>query len=223
MTPAIWAREHKSEIVNRFFKRTNYTGSVPPIGIFMAGVPGAGKTEFTKQLMRELIESPLRIDMDEIAETIEGYQPAVAHAFREAATIILDRIYDKALRLKKDFIFDGTFGHSKALENIRRARKKSYTVKVYVIYQDPVIAWSFTKDREVIELRKISKEGFINSYFNIITNIKELQNDKQDVIISLILKDSSNLAGVTYENVEDIFDYLPDIRTREYLESAIIV
>ena len=38
----------------------------------MAGLPGAGKTEFTKELLKDIADKPLRIDMDEIACLIEG-------------------------------------------------------------------------------------------------------------------------------------------------------
>jgi hypothetical protein len=36
----------------------------------MAGLPGAGKTEFTVEFIKSFDPKPLRIDMDEIVQTM---------------------------------------------------------------------------------------------------------------------------------------------------------
>ena len=126
-------------------------------------MPGAGKTEFTIELLKDLTNKPLRIDMDEIAQQIEGYKPEIANKFRAGASNILGKIYDETIKNKLDFVFDGTFSQSKALENLRRALDHDYTIKLYYIHQIPEIAWRFTKDRELIEHRAIDKAGFIDT------------------------------------------------------------
>jgi UDP-N-acetylglucosamine kinase len=220
--PAAWPRKNKNRLIKQYFKKRNFSSSDPPVAIFMAGIPGAGKTEFTKELVKTLAQTPLRIDMDEIAADIEGYSAPTAYAFREGATIILSRIYDKALQNKKDFIFDGTFGSKNAIKNVRRAQKKGYKVKVYFIYQKPEIAWQFTKDRELVEHRSIDRDGFISSYYNVMFNIKDLQETCEDVTISLIIKDQENAQGRKIEDVKNLFDYTPRLISKQDLESAIL-
>jgi adenylylsulfate kinase-like enzyme len=60
-----WVKSHQKDIVQKF------AGPYPsvsgaPFSIFMAGSPGAGKTEFSKRLMLLLRESIVRIDPDEV-------------------------------------------------------------------------------------------------------------------------------------------------------------
>lgn len=220
--PASWARKNKNKLIKEYFRKQDFKGSKPPVAIFMAGIPGAGKTEFTKELLKSLDENPLRIDMDEIAEDIEGYKAHVAYAFRAAATIILERVFDTALKKKIDFIFDGTFGSAKAIANVRRSLSRGYKVKVYYIYQNPKTAWSFTKAREIVEHRSIDREGFIDSYFSIRENIMVLQEEYSDVIISLIIKGENNFVGSRLEDVKDVFKQLPESYTKDALESDII-
>jgi len=72
MNPDAWARTHKKNIAREFIRKIDYNPSQTSAGIFMAGLPGAGKTEFTKELLKDIADKPLRIDMDEIACLIEG-------------------------------------------------------------------------------------------------------------------------------------------------------
>ena len=53
-----------------------------PAAFFMAGLPGAGKTEFTVSLKDASRLKVVRIDMDEIATQIEAYNPLQADLFR---------------------------------------------------------------------------------------------------------------------------------------------
>src|SRR5262245_42335918 len=84
-----WVRKNKKKIAREFIRRINFEPSDNPTGIFTAGLPGAGKTEFTVELLKDIIDKPLRIDMDEIATLIEGYKPEIADKFRGGASMIL--------------------------------------------------------------------------------------------------------------------------------------
>src|SRR5947209_19199595 len=114
-----WAQENKKRIAREFVRKIERAAHEQPVGIFTAGLPGAGKTEFTQELLKNLIDPPLRIDMDEIAQLIEGYNPATAHLFRSGASVILARIYDEVTKAGLDFVFDGTFAHDNALGNFK--------------------------------------------------------------------------------------------------------
>ena len=216
-----WARKNKKLIAREFVRLTDFTKMPQPSGIFTAGLPGAGKTEFTVELINNLKQKPVRIDMDEIAMRIEGYRPQIADKFRAGATIILEKIYDEVTKRNFDFVLDGTFGHSKAIANIQRAINHDYTVKLYYIHQDPAIAWQFTKDREIVEHRAIDKRGFIETYINIEKNLHALCENHKDVTISLIIKDGHNKIGSRKENVDDIFNELPEFLTAKQLHSVL--
>jgi predicted ABC-type ATPase len=187
----------------------------------MAGLPGAGKTEFTKNLIIDSRLTVLRIDMDEIAEGIEGYSPEQASAFRGAASDILNTVFDRATHRRVDFIMDGTFQSRSALKNLQRSVNKGYRIKVIYISQEPEIAWRFTQDREKVEHRAIDKEGFIESYFNIMHNIKSISTLKIDnLVLDIVIKDCNNKVGVWLQNVPvyDIDTYIEKFYTKDELE-----
>ena len=217
-----WANKYKKRIAREFIRRAGFTSRENPTGIFTAGLPGAGKTEFTIELLKELADKPVRIDMDEIATLIENYKPEIADRFRAGASAILARIYDEVIKNKIDFVFDGTFAQSRALENLDRALKHGYNVKIYYIHQSPELAWEFTKARELVEHRAIDRAGFIETYLNLEQNLRILCNNYKNVTISLIIKDAANKEGRRIEDSQDLFAELPDFITNEHLESMIV-
>jgi UDP-N-acetylglucosamine kinase len=217
-----WANKNKKRIAREFIRRIDYEPSATPAAIFTAGLPGAGKTEFTVELLKGLSKKPLRMDMDEIAQLIEGYKPEIADKFRGGASSILSRIYDEVVKNNIDFVFDGTFAHANAILNLERALKHGYTVKVYYIHQEPAVAWQFTKDRELVVHRAIDRIGFNETYLNLEENLKTLCNIHKDVTISLVIKDENNQVGRIVENVQNLFDQLPPFLSKTKLESDIL-
>ena len=203
-------------------ERLGHGDSDHPAGIFTAGLPGSGKTEFTVELMQELDIKPLRLDMDEFAEMIEGYRPQVADAFRKGASSILNEVYTKTIRSRVNFLFDGTMAHGHALENVGRAVKRGYTIKIYYIHQDPARAWHFTQDRELLEKRGIKREGFIDTYCQLYENLRALQKLDLNVTISVVIKGDDNKIKQRLENVTDIFAHTGPILSRSELERVII-
>lgn len=216
-----WAKANKKRIAREFVRRVGLKTSDEPVGIITAGLPGAGKTEFTLELLKQTEDTPLRIDMDEIAQLIEGYRPQIANKFRGAASEIMNKIYDEVVKQKASFILDGTFASPKAVNNIERAIHKGYKLKVYYIYQQPKLAWEFTQARERIEHRAIDKAGFIDTYYRLHENIIKLSKLKENVTISIILKDSENQIGSIIENVTDISQALPLLLSRTKLEAEL--
>lgn len=216
-----WANKNKKRIAREFIRRTDFTPKDNPAGIFTAGLPGAGKTEFTKNLLDDIVDKPLRIDIDEIAGLIDGYKPEIADKFRGGASAILARIYDEVVKNMIEFVFDGTFSQARALENLKRAISHGYTVKIYYIHQHPSIAWQFTQDRELVEHRAITKAGFIEAYQNLEQNLRNLCDNHNDVTISLIVKDQNNKEGRRVENVNNLFNELPRFLTESELKNVI--
>ncbi|MBQ6394043.1 zeta toxin family protein [Candidatus Saccharibacteria bacterium] len=189
-----WIKSHKNEFAKNLIAQSGATPDGNPMAIFMAGLPGAGKTEFSKSLVDVLSSKAVRLDMDEIAVQIEGYTPEKANLFRAGASELLNRAFDIILRKGLDFIMDGTFSSTSARSNVKRALSRSYGVKIIYVYQDPKLAWSFTKEREKVEHRAIDEKGFIDAYFNTIKNIKNIIDEFSDekITLDIIVKDRYN-------------------------------
>ena len=61
---------------------------------------------------------------------------------------------------------------------------------IFYLYQDPKIAWEFTKAREEKEGRRITKDVFVDTFFKAKENVdalKEIFGDK--IVLFLIEKD----------------------------------
>jgi adenylylsulfate kinase-like enzyme len=165
-----FVRANKKEIIKKF-AGDNFPSVEHPISIFMAGSPGAGKTEFSKSLIQTLqsqmqAEPIVRIDGDEIRGTLPGYTGANSYLFQRAISIGVSKLHDYVLEKRKSFILDGTFSHiDKARENISRSLKVGRKVIVVYVYQDPLISWKFTQKREAVEGRSIPKNIFIEQFF----------------------------------------------------------
>lgn len=200
--PKVWAQKNKKTFANKMITESGVIQHPEPAAFFMAGLPGAGKTEFTKNLVSELELKTVRIDMDEIASQIDTYDPMYADAFREAATDLLNAVYDKTLSRRVDFIMDGTFRSDNSIKNVIRALNKNYIIKVFFISQEPAIAWGFTRAREKVEKRAIDRAGFIQSYFDIYENIKKLDGiNHPNLTIDLVVKNETNEVGEWHRNI----------------------
>ena len=189
-----WIKLHKNEFAKNLITQSGAVPDGNPMAIFMAGLPGAGKTEFSKNLIDVLNSKAIRLDMDEIASRIEGYTPEKADLYRAGASELLNRVFDIVLRKRLDFIMDGTFSSRSAINNVHRALRHGYGVKIIYVHQNPKLAWNFTREREKVEHRAIDEKGFIDAYFNTIKNIKDIidkSNDKK-ITLDIIVKDRYN-------------------------------
>lgn len=211
----------RKHIARDYLRRNNFTTSENPVGIVTAGLPGAGKTEFTQQLLERMEDYPVRLDMDEIARLIDGYAPNIADDFRGDASIILSKVYDEVLKRKIHYVLDGTFAGSPAISNITRAIDKGYAIKLYFIHQQPQIAWEFTKAREQVEHRAIDKVKFIESYFRMYEKLIKLQSMDLPIAISVVTKNQFNQIGATKEDVKDIVQQVPPLLSRIDLENVL--
>lgn len=205
-----WVKLHKREFIERLISDAGAEEQDKPSAFFMAGLPGAGKTEFSKNFIKETRLNLVRIDMDEIASGIEGYTPEKADNFRFPATILMNEIFSYIIHHRFHFIMDGTFGSPNAFKNLERVAKRGYEIKVFFIYQDPKLAWQFTVARGKIEHRAISFDGFITAYYKTLTNIKTLGEKFPDVSMDLVVKTEKNTVGGIYENInpQKIDDYI---------------
>lgn len=182
---------------------------------FMAGSPGAGKTEFSERYITPILkkvggEIPIppsktlliRIDVDEIRCFLPQYKKTNiktktkgnAHVIQKAANRGLDILRDYCLANNISFIHDGTFGNYSTMEKIiKRSIKIGRSVYIYYLYLDPLTAWENTKAREYLEGRNILKAKFIEQYFKSQENVEKIkQKFGSHVKIHCILKNSDN-------------------------------
>lgn len=218
-----WARRNKKAFARKLIADAGVERSQHPVAFFMAGLPGSGKTEFTKSLIKNLNVKILRLDMDEIAAQIDTYTPQKADRFRAGASMLLSRTFDMVVDRGYDFIMDGTFGSAAVLQDLKRAIKSGYTIKIVYIYQDPKVAWEYTVAREKVEHRAIDFESFVESYYRIFDNLKNLNLAKESVSVDLVVKDEQNKVQKIQENIitKDIDKYVKIEYNKDKLRSQI--
>lgn len=217
-----WVKANHKELIDRFANSEEYVTDVLPTTLFMAGSPGAGKTEISKRFIPQFKQKPIRIDADELRTVCVGYTGANAHVFQSAATKGVHVLYDYSLKNNINVILDGTFAYSGALENIERSLKHGRKVEVFFVYQDPMQAWDFTQKREALEHRRVSKDVFIDSFFKSRENVnkaKEIFGSK--IELNLIIKDFEKDLEQLELNIENIDPYIKKSYTEEELRKIL--
>lgn len=205
----------KKQLVKQLLASSGAEPEAEPAGFFMAGLPGSGKTEISRNLIRDSGVKLFRIDMDEIAEMLPGYTPEHADEFRKPATTILSECFSYALHHDISFLMDGTFGSLQAIRNIERSLNHGFRVKIIYALQDPKIAWQFTLAREKIEHRAIRFEGFVEAYYKTIVNIKKAcKSFEGRISIDIAIKDTNNRVGKWLRDVSS--DEIDDTIKMEY-------
>lgn len=164
--------------VAKLLIRESYASSVQknevPIAIVMAGIPGAGKTEFLDSLLEGSdSKSFVRVDLDQIVTVYPDYTPKTYAKFRGRANSVLAHSIDELRRGRYNMMIDGTFsGTTQAsLNNIEKLLLADYDVVMYYMYDDATTAWYYTIAREKETDRGINREGFIESCKNVPINL----------------------------------------------------
>jgi UDP-N-acetylglucosamine kinase len=221
-----FARKNKKAIAKELTDSRKFPPDKIPIAVFMAGSPGAGKTESSRNLIEHLGKngmSILRIDPDEIRERIPGYSGTNSSLFQGATSIIAEKMQDMALENSQSYVFDSTFANLDAARvNITRNLGHERDVFIVYVYQDPVQAWEFVKAREKKDGRAIPKSVFIQQYFQARCSVNSIKAEfGKKVMIFLVIK---NIDGTDFgyrENIDIIDNYLPERYTKEQLEISL--
>lgn len=216
-------KKNKKLLFEKFASVETYKPVENPVSLFMAGSPGAGKTEFSEALLEELSLPIARIDADEIRKIIPAYNGANSAIVQGGASIGVDILYNYVLKKKLSALLDGTFAKFEiVLRNIERSLAKGREVEIFYIYQEPLLAWEFTQKREKIEGRTVPKKAFIDAYFNSrknVAKIKKLFKDK--ILVNIIIKNYKNKVEKSIFDVENIDDYLELKYTKETLNKQL--
>ena len=85
-----------------------------PFAMVMAGLPGAGKTEFLETLLEQAKKSLssdafVRIDLDHIIEIYPNYTPKDYYKFRSQGIVVQSYCVDAAIHGRYNIMLDGTF------------------------------------------------------------------------------------------------------------------
>lgn len=106
----------------------------------------------------------------------------------------MDNINYYTLKHRQNPIMDGTFAnYSIAHRNIVNCLNKNRRLGVFFIYQDPIIAWDFTRKREKLEGRYVPKETFIEAFFKAKENVRLIKEEFGNKIkLNLVIKNKNN-------------------------------
>lgn len=222
-----WVRKHQKEIIEHFARDEVCPPTKQQLTVFMAGSPGAGKTETSKSLIQKVFHPyniPIvRIDPDEIREFIPHYHGNNTDEVKGASFLAVEKLYDYVLARKKNAILDSTFSkYGKQEKNIARALAKGRMVQIVYVYQDPSLAWEFTKKREKKEGRAVPKDFFIRTLFESRENVNKIKEKfGNDVSVIVIDKNYQKGTQQMFDNIQNIDDILKISYTTRDLEEKL--
>lgn len=212
-----FARSHKKAIAKRLTDPAIFIPEENPVSVFMAGSPGAGKTEASIELIKAIDGPPIiRIDPDELRAEFEAYDGTNAWLFQKGVSVLVDKIHDLALDQSQSFLLDGTLSnYDRSRENVKRSLKKGRVVQILYVYQEPLLAWQFVQARETAEGRRILQEDFINQYFAARDVVNRLKKEfSTDIRVDLLLKNIDNSHRMYKAGVDQIDHHIPEKYTR---------
>lgn len=172
-------KQYVAELLIRVSTAQPVAHPAPPIAIVMAGIPGAGKTEFLDTLSELLKSSDLgefiRIDLDEIVTVYPGYTPKTDTQFRSQGNLAVAKCVDVAKDGRYNMMIDGTFAGSSevSIKNVQRLIDAGYIVRMYFMHDEVETSWAYTQAREKLTSRGINRAGFEKATKNVIENLKK--------------------------------------------------
>ncbi|MEL4470484.1 zeta toxin family protein [Shewanella algae] len=195
-----------------------------PVSVFMAGSPGAGKTETARAIIRAFADEHgqglVHIENDELRKEFEDYNGLNSPLFQRPATLLVEAVHDKALKNGVSFILDSTLSSfEKAKDNIQRSLDKHRFVEIIFVYQDPEQAWQLVKARERVEGRRVPEAVFVEQFLASQRVVSELKRHFGDQIeIMFIEKNIDGNNDKPHFNVTDIDALLRKKYNRQSLE-----
>lgn len=169
-----------------------------PVAFIMAGLPGAGKTEYLDSLSDLIADIGkfgkfVRIDLDQIVAIYPEYTPKDYYKFRNAGNVVLARCIDVARRGRYNVMIDGTFSGKTgaSVDTVSKLLHDGYIVILMYMYDKAETAWMYTQKREQLTDRGVSKEGFIEASRNISRNLQKVvleHRDNPNFAISVVVQ-----------------------------------
>ena len=205
-----WAKANRKAFARTVTAAEMFPGEKNPVAVFMAGSPGAGKTEASKALVSEL-GSFLRIDPDEYRQAIPGYDGSNAWLMHRAVSYLVAAVLDRAFDLKQSFLLDGTLSsYDVAEKNVQRCLDKGWQVQMVYVYQEPSLAWQFVQARELVEGRNIPAERFVHQFFESRAVVDRLKMKfSKGIEVDVLLKNIDGSSGRYLDNVSSLKSTVP--------------
>ncbi|MGM8935096.1 zeta toxin family protein [Pseudomonas neustonica] len=227
-----YARANRTRIASELVDLSIYPDEEVPLTVFMAGSPGAGKTEVSKAFvsavennMPPLPEGEahvLRIDPDEFRALLPGYTGGNSWLFQAAVIKILEKVLDRAFKKGVSFLLDGTLSsYGVARSNINRALQKGCEVQILYVYQRPEIAWRFVQDRELIEGRNIPIDAFVTQFLAARRNVEALKREFGSALKIDLLIQSESGEGYARVEIDAPADLIDEALPETYDESTL--
>lgn len=217
-----WIKNNKEELYRLFASEQSFFAEEKPITLFMAGSPGAGKTEVSTRLIEQFNTKPVRIDADEIRKICPGYNGSNSSVFQKAANKGVNILYDHCLKKGFSLILDGTFAYADAIENVKRSLDKERRVEIYFVYQNPEQAWEITKVRELEQGRRVPKDVFIKAYIESQQNVQKIKEQYRDqVILNFVINDPKKESFDLELNITKLDLYIPEMYSEDDLNTSI--
>lgn len=218
-----YAKANRRDIARRLTNTATYPPEEHPVSVFMAGSPGAGKTEASIELIENLRAPVIRIDPDELRNECPSYSGGNAYLFQPAVSILVEKIQDLALEQRQSFLLDGTLSnYERARKNIDRSLGRGRTVQILYVYQEPKLAWEFVQAREAAEGRRIPTAHFVEQYFAARDVVNRLKGELGKAIkVDLLLKNNDNSRRMYQAGVDRIDTHIPERYTRADVEAML--
>lgn len=218
-----FAKANRREIARRLTDPNVYPKEEHPVSVFMAGSPGAGKTEASIELLARFGSPVIRIDPDELRSHCPAYRGQNAYLFQGAVSILVEKIHDQALEQSQSFLLDGTLAnYDRAKRNIERSLGRRRTVQILYVYQEPRLAWEFVQAREAAEGRRIPTDHFIDQYFAARDVVNRLKAEfGKAVAVDLLLKNNDNSRRLYQAGIDRIDTHIPERYTRSDVEQML--
>ena len=194
-----------------------------PVSVFMAGSPGAGKTETARNFIKNFSGSHqvdvVHIDNDELRKVFNDYNGINSAQFQTPATILVEAIHDRVLKKKVSFLLDSTLSNfEKAKQNIDRSLNKNRYVLIIFVYQSPIQAWQLVKAREIVEGRRVPADVFVKQFLAsqaVINQLKKYYREKIDIVF--LEKNIDGTKEAAHQSINDI----DDITNKKYDQASL--
>lgn len=230
----LWIKRNSKFLIEKFCNIEKFPPVENPFTIFMAGSPGAGKTEFSKSFISvQEEENPklkiVRIDADEIRNEIPLYDGKNSYLFQGAASLGVEKIFDYVKHNRQNCVVDGTLAsYEVAKKNIENSISKNRKVSIFYLYQDPFVAWNFTLIREKQEGRNIPKQAFVDTLFSAKDNVQRLKKEYgKSLLLNVVVRNFENKIEKLHLNVDSIDSYVKlgynsDSLKKDLLDSILV-
>lgn len=191
-----FAKQNRTRIVRGLACMETYPSDEYPVSVFMAGSPGAGKTEVSREFIKMMQaggSNALRLDPDDFRDYFPEYTGRNSSLFQSGVTTFVERALDLVFRQRQSFLLDGTLANlDVARRNISRAlEKENRSAQIIYVYQRPELAWEFVLAREKKDGRNIPCPEFVRQFYAAKASVCALKREfHRSLQVDVIIKDT---------------------------------